>query len=107
MLVASEAFLLALRAPYADGQPRGNITLEQIQDNSDGMFKQFYWTFLLFVRLLLQGENVLDDNYLFSQLNWLDAFIYLTTLTLVIVVLLNIFIAQVRCYEIHHYSLDQ
>ena len=70
------------------------------------MFNQFYWTFLLFVRLLLQGENVLDDNYLFNQLNWLDAFIYLTALTLVIVVLLNIFIAQVRCYEIHYYSLD-
>ena len=107
MLVAAEAFFLALRAPYADGLPRGNISLELIQDNSEGMFNEFYWTFLLFVRVLLQGENVLDENYLFNQLNWLDAFIYLTTLTLVIVVLLNIFIAQVRCYEIHYYSLDQ
>ena len=35
MLIASEAYFLALRAPYADGLPIGNITLEQIQDNSD------------------------------------------------------------------------
>eukprot|EP00800_Vazella_pourtalesii_P002635 TRINITY_DN1257_c1_g1_i14.p1 TRINITY_DN1257_c1_g1~~TRINITY_DN1257_c1_g1_i14.p1 ORF type:complete len:744 (+),score=144.67 TRINITY_DN1257_c1_g1_i14:59-2290(+) len=95
MLVASEAFFLALRAPYSANLPPKNSTLEQIMDGSEGMFNQFYWTFLLFVRLLLQGENVLDGNYLFDSLNWLDAIIYLTTLTLVIVVLLNIFIAQV------------
>ena len=99
MLVAAEAFFLALRAPYALDEPPRNSSLEEIIADSEGMFNQFYWTFLVFIRLLLQGENVLDGNYLFDSLNWLDAAIYLTTLTLVIVVLLNIFIAQVRCYE--------
>ena len=98
ILVGAEAFFIAIRAPFGPNLPKSNMTILEITgDEGLGQYNELYWAFLLFMRLLLQGENVLDGNFLFNRLNWLDCTIYLVTLTLVIVVLLNIFIAQVRC----------
>ena len=49
--------------------------------------------FLTGVRILLEG-NVYQDQYVFQQLNWLAAAIYLAFLFLTVVVFLNVFIAQ-------------
>ena len=91
IIVFSECFYLSLRAPY--GNSVDSLSTEQLGE--EGLFDTYYWTILLFLRMLLQGENILEHNYLSNHLNWLSALIYLSSLMLIILILLNIFIAQV------------
>ena len=92
ILAIAESFFIALRVPYKHGMAT-NISANDIGE--EGLYNHFHWTILFILRVLLQGENILDDNYLFNNLNWLDAIIYLFAMGLIIVILLNIFIAQV------------
>ncbi|KAI6654314.1 Long-chain-fatty-acid--CoA ligase [Oopsacas minuta] len=92
IIVISQSFFIALRVPYAHGMLT-NISASEIGEQ--GLYDTFYWTLLFMTRVLLQGENILDDNYLFNNLNWMNAIIYLFAMGLIIVILLNIFIAQV------------
>ena len=92
IIAIAEAFFIALRVPSRPGMLT-NISANEI--GKEGLYDQFHWTLLFMLRVLLQGENILDDNYLFNDLNWLDAVIYLFAMGLIIVILLNIFIAQV------------
>ncbi|WP_411023483.1 hypothetical protein, partial [Salmonella sp. s51228] len=85
-------FFIAIRVPF-EGSGEDNESITSI--GVSGLYDEYYWTFLMFLRVLVQGENVLEGNYLFQNLNWLQAFIYLISLSLIIVILLNIFIAQV------------
>ena len=92
ILAISESFYIALRVPYKFGM-QTNLSAAEI--GREGLYDQFHWTLLFMTRVLLQGENILDENYLFNDLNWMNALIYLSAMGLIIVILLNIFIAQV------------
>ena len=92
ILAIAETFFIALRVPY-NHDMLTNISATDI--GIEGLYDHFHWTLLFMLRVLLQGENILDGNYLFNDLNWMDAIIYLFALGLIIVILLNIFIAQV------------
>ncbi|KAI6650853.1 Vanilloid receptor [Oopsacas minuta] len=91
-LVLSQCFFISLRVPYGSGRP-DNMSAGSLGE--EGMTSEYHWTFLLFVRLLLEGQSILEHNYLADHLNWMSSVIYMCALLLMIVILLNIFIAQV------------
>ena len=93
IVLITESFFIALRVPYRTDMPT-NLSTSEI--GAEGIYDTFYWTFFFFLRVLLQGESILDGNYLYNDLNWLNAIIYMLALGLIIVILLNIFIAQVN-----------
>ena len=94
VLVLSQCFFISLRVPYGSGRP-DNVSAGVLGE--DGYTSAYHWTFLLFMRLLLEGQSLFEHNYLSHHLNWMSSVIYLCTLMLMIVILLNIFIAQVCC----------
>ncbi|KAI6650588.1 Ankyrin [Oopsacas minuta] len=92
LLIFTGGYVIALRTPYT---PEGvsNVSLFQDTTRTPGIDDGVKSVFLSGVRILLQG-NVYEDDYLDTQLNWLAAIIYLAFLFLTVVVLLNVFIAQ-------------
>lgn len=98
ILVVSQCFFISLRVPYGSGR-LDNVSAGELGE--EGVTSDFYWTFLLFMRLMLEGQSLFEHNYLSDHLNWMSSVIYLCALMLMIVILLNIFIAQVRyCYAL-------
>ena len=92
VLVLSECFFISLRAPYSSNKP-DNISATQL--GHPGITSAIHWTILSFIRILLEAQSILGDNYLSNHLNWLSSSIYLISLMLLVVILINIFIAQV------------
>ena len=98
ILVLAECFFISLRVPYGSDRPDNISALEL---GEEGMTNEIHWTFLLFIRVLLEAQSILEHNYLSNHLNWLSGIIYLFGLMLLIIILINIFIAQV-CRHIKH-----
>ena len=92
ILVLSECFFISLRVPYRPNMP-DNISTTELGEQ--GITSEIHWTILTFIRILLEAQSILQQNYLSNQLNWLSSTIYLFGLTLLIIILINIFIAQV------------
>ena len=92
VLMLSEIFFLSLRVPY-DSEGQDNISTSDIGE--EGLTNQIYWTILMYIRVLLEAQNIMEKNYLSHHLNWLSSIIYLSGLMLFIIILINIFIAQV------------
>ena len=92
VLVLSECFFISLRARYSSNKP-DNISATQL--GHPGITSDIHWTILSFIRILLEAQSILGDNYLSNHLNWLSSSIYLISLMLLVVILINIFIAQV------------
>ncbi|KAI6654033.1 Ankyrin repeat domain-containing 29-like [Oopsacas minuta] len=70
-----------------------NLSLFEETRHLYGITDQVYWVFLSGLRILVQG-NILDGNYLYNLLNWMSTTIYLTFLFLIVIVFVNVFIAQ-------------
>ncbi|KAI6654069.1 hypothetical protein LOD99_2916 [Oopsacas minuta] len=62
-------------------------------ERTRGVDNEVQWVFLSGLRVLLEG-NVYEGQYLFRQLNWLAASLYLGFLFLTVVVYLHVFTAQ-------------
>ena len=92
LFIFTGGYFISLRTPYS---PQGfsNASLVQDTERTPGVDDRVQWVFLSGLRVLLEG-NVYESNYLYNQLNWLAASIYLTFLFLTVVVFLNVFIAQ-------------
>ena len=84
LLIFTGAYYISLRTPYtAEGFT--NVSLMQDTQRELGVDNSVQWVFLTGVRILLEG-NVYQDQYVFQQLNWLAAAIYLAFLFLTVVV---------------------
>ena len=92
LLIFTGGYFVSLRTPYT---PPGsvNASLNQDTERISGVDNEVQWVFLSGLRVLLEG-NVYEGQYLFRQINWLAASIYLGFLFLTVVVYLNVFIAQ-------------
>ena len=92
LLIFTGGYFVSLRTPYS---PPGfvNASLNQDTERISGVDNELQWVFLSGLRILLEG-NVYEGQYLFRQINWLAASIYLGFLFLTVVVYLNVFIAQ-------------
>ena len=91
-IIFAGGYFIALRTPYSTSVFR-NASVIQDTSRVVGLDNSVEWVFLSGMRILLEG-NIYADEYLYKQLNWLAAIIYFAFLFLVIVVLLNVFIAQ-------------
>ena len=91
--IYSSCFFIALRSPYSI---QGIINKTQIDKtkNEIGISNEFIWVLLSGFRIILEAGSVFEANYLFNNLNWLAALVYISFLFLTIVVFLNVFIAQ-------------
>ena len=92
LLIFTGGFFISLRTPYTQ-VGFTNASLMQDTERVSGVDNEVSWVFLSGLRVLLEG-NVYEAGYLYRQLNWLAATIYLGFLFLIIVVYLNVFIAQ-------------
>ena len=92
LLIFTGGFYVSLKTPYT-GPGIVNASLNQDTDRINGVDNEVQWVFLSGLRVLLEG-NVYEGQYLYRQLNWLAASLYLGFLFLTIVVYLNVFIAQ-------------
>ncbi|KAI6658975.1 hypothetical protein LOD99_14651 [Oopsacas minuta] len=92
LLIFTGGYFIALRTPYTSEGLR-NVSLMQNTIRTPGTDSDFQQVFLSGIRVLLEG-NVYPDNYLDHQINWLAAAIYFAFLFMTVVVLLNVFIAQ-------------
>ena len=92
LLIFTGGFFISLRTPYTQ-VGLTNASLMQDTERVSGVDNEVSWVFLSGLRVLLEG-NVYEAGYLYRQLNWLAAAIYLGFLFLIIVVYLNVFIAQ-------------
>ena len=92
LLIFTGGFFVSLRTPYtAEGFINASLLTDT--DRVSGVDNEVQWVFLSGLRVLLEG-NVYEGQYLYRQLNWLAASLYLGFLFLTIVVYLNVFIAQ-------------
>ena len=92
LLIFTGGYFVSLRTPYTV-EGFLNASLNQNTERIRGVDNEVQWVFLSALRILLEG-NVYEGQYLFRQLNWLAALLYLGFLFLTIVVYLNVFIAQ-------------
>ena len=92
LLMFTGSYFISLRTPYTLEGFR-NASFTQDTQRTLGVDNNVYWVFLSGLRVLLEG-NVYQDQYLYNQLNWLAAVIYEGFLFMIVVVLLNVFIAQ-------------
>ena len=95
LFIFTGTFFISLRVPYSlDG-----FINESIGENTarePGMTNEVWWVFLSGLRILVQG-NLLEEvknNYIYDYFNWMSAVVYLTFLFLIIIVYINVFIAQ-------------
>ena len=92
LLIFTGSFFVSLRIPYtAEGFL--NASLPTNTDRVSGVDNEVQWVFLSGLRVLLEG-NVYEGQYLYRQLNWFAGSLYLGFLFLIVVVYLNVFIAQ-------------
>ena len=92
LLIFTGGFYVSLKTPYT-GPGIVNASLNQDTDRINGVDNEVQWVFLSGLRVLLEG-NVYEGQYLYRQLNWLAAPLYLSFLFLITVVYQNVFIAQ-------------
>ena len=92
LLIFTGGFFISLRTPYTQ-VGLTNASLMQDTERVSGVDNEVSWVFLSGLRVLLEG-NVYNPGYLYRQLNWLAAAIYLGFLFLTVIVYLNVFIAQ-------------
>ena len=92
LLIFTGGFFISLRTPYTQ-VGFTNASLMQDTERVSGVDNEVSWVFLSGLRVLLEG-NVYEAGYLYRQLNWLSAAIYLGFLFLTVIVYLNVFIAQ-------------
>ena len=92
LLIFTGGYFISLRAPYSLSGFT-NATLMTDTDRTYGVDNEVQWVFLSGLRVLLEG-NVYEGQYLYRQLNWLAASLYLAFLFLTVVVFMNVFIAQ-------------
>ena len=92
LLIFTGGYFVSLRTPY-NNDGFVNASLMQNTQRTQGIDNEVQWVFLSGLRVLLEG-NVYEGQYLFRQLNWLAASLYLGFLFLTVVVYLNVFIAQ-------------
>ena len=92
LLMFTGSYYISLRTSYTlEGFQ--NASLFEETQRVTGVDDTLYWVLLSGLRVLLEG-NVYQDQYLYNQLNWLAAILYLEFLFMTVVVLLNVFIAQ-------------
>ena len=91
ILVLAECFFISLRVPYGSDRP-DNISVLELEE---GVADETHLAVFMFMRVLLEAQSILEGNYLSNNLNWLSSIIYLSGLMLLIIILINIFIAQV------------
>ena len=92
LLMFTGSYYISLRTPYTlEGFQ--NASLLQNTQRVPGVDDTLYWVLLSGLRVLLEG-NVYQDQYLYNQLNWLSGILYEGFLFMTVVVLLNVFIAQ-------------
>ena len=92
LLIFTGSFFLALRSPYTLEGLTNNSYIENTEREA-GINDGIIWILFSGFRILLES-NIMERNYLFNNLNWLAAVIYVTFLLLTVVVFLNVFIAQ-------------
>ena len=92
LLIFTGSFFIALRTPYSQ-QGLFNNTYMENRTLEIGVNSETIWILFSGFRILLES-NVMEENYLYKNLNWLAAMVYLTFLFLTVVVFLNVFIAQ-------------
>ncbi|KAI6654066.1 hypothetical protein LOD99_2913 [Oopsacas minuta] len=92
LLMFTGSYYISLRAPYTV-EGFQNASLMQETQRTAGVDDTLYWVLLSGLRVLLEG-NIYQDEYMYNQLNWLAAGIYAGFLFMTVVVLLNVFIAQ-------------
>ncbi|KAI6654065.1 Ankyrin repeat domain-containing 29-like [Oopsacas minuta] len=92
LLIFTGGYFVSLRTPYT-AAGFANASLMENTERTRGVDNEVQWVFLSGLRVLLEG-NVYEGQYLFRQLNWLAASLYLGFLFLTVVVYLNVFIAQ-------------
>ena len=97
ILVLAECFFLSLRVPYNTLRP-DNLSATELGE--EGIDSEIHWAILFFIRILLESQSIFMHNYLSNHLNWLSSIIYLFGLMLLIIILINIFIAQVCLYPV-------
>ena len=92
LMIFTGSYYISLRTPYT---VEGFLNASLVQDTQRtlGVDNKVHWVLLSGLRVLLEG-NVYQDQYLHNQLNWLAAVIYEGFLFMTVVVLLNVFIAQ-------------
>ena len=92
LLIFTGSFFVALRSPYTIESLTNNSFVENTEREA-GINDDVIWILLSGLRVLPES-NVMGSNYLYKNLNWLAAIIYVTFLVLTVVVFLNVFIAQ-------------
>ena len=92
LVIYTGCFFIALRSPYSL-QGLSNNTYTENRKLEMGINNEVIWILLSGFRILLES-NVMEENYLYKNLNLLAAIIYLTFIFLTVVVFLNVFIAQ-------------
>ena len=74
-------------------QPQYYVTLFDLAAIQEEGLDKYYYVLIYPIRVLLEG-NALEFNYVFDSLNVIAAAVYVVFLFLIIVVYLNVFIAQ-------------
>ena len=97
----STTLYLSYRVPIIQGETITSngtvvdyyVTLFDLPNLSEEGFNFYYYTLIYPLRVLLEG-NAFEFNYLFRSFNIVAAVVYIVFLFLIIVVYLNVFIAQ-------------
>ena len=96
----STTLYLSFRVPVYIGVNETNngsiiyyTTLFDLEDLQDEGLGTYFYVLVYPIRVLLEG-NALEFNYVFNSFNFLAAVVYIVFLFLIIVVYLNVFIAQ-------------
>ena len=92
LFIFTGGFFISLRTPYTVAG-FSNASLMTDTSRVRGVDNEVQWVFLSGLRVLLEG-NIYEGQFLYRQLNWLAASIYMGFLFLTIIVYLNVFIAQ-------------
>ncbi|KAI6654349.1 Ankyrin repeat protein [Oopsacas minuta] len=92
LFIYTGSFYIALRSPFTL-QGLLNKSYSERTSTEKSFNDDVIWILYSGFRVLPES-NVLEQNYLYNNLNWLAAGIYVTFLFLTVVVFLNVFIAQ-------------
>lgn len=92
LCIFTGGYFVSLRTPHSVSG-FANASLNADTDRTGGVDDGVEWVFLSGLRVLLEG-NIYEGQYLFRELNWLAASLYLAFLFLIVVVYVNVFIAQ-------------
>ena len=92
LCIFTGGYFVSLRTPHSVAG-FANTSLNTDTDRTSGVDDGVQWVFLSGLRILLEG-NIYEGQYLYRELNWLAASLYLAFLFLVVVVYVNVFVAQ-------------